>query len=464
MMSEAKLPSSGLIPCKTESSSSCPTVTVEDSDDNKSSSTEGPDSPDHSSSASPIPPSMIPPSPHHSSSASSSSDFQPLFSVTFTDHITKNGDTIKYRPNVTRIRDSEIITMDREYEDFQFLHHGITSAHGIIQGIVFPPLPPRPATDPHSAEARAKLQIGSGNRILRGDDFRRDCRLFEKYFYMMLSHPTLGATEALKDFLESPQPPIRAKIKRGLFSSMLHNLDYRKSMGGPPDLDEAFQKERDMLAKYSANMKKTRDTYHELINCRLRLTNQLSNLASINRLSIGGENRSVGVNGELNRLNSKLSTYHTEEATQIESLVGSEDNTLGVYLDLYSNYSDSVNDMLLKRTSLMTEFDNASKALAKAKLSKIGSAKVAKDTLEARYNECSKLAAVELKRFHQRRIVEMKEAILCYTEGQFKAAKEASGGLARTIEDFKRSSLGPEESPLAKDGGESVGEVIDLLS
>ncbi|XP_040574878.1 sorting nexin-5 [Lepeophtheirus salmonis] len=434
MMSEAKLVSSGLIPSKPEATSSCsiPASSITgDSEDNKSSSTEGPDSPDQSSSASPIPPSMmIPSSPLHTST-----DFQPLYSVRFTDHITKNGDIIKYRLNVRRIRDLTIITIDREYGDFEYLHHALSTTSGNIEGICLPPLPLKPSTDPHSAEARAKKQVGSGNRVLRGDDFARDCSLLEKYLYMALSHPLLGTNAFLKEFLENSEPPLRAKIKKGLFQSVLHNLDYRKCLAGP-DLDETFQKERDWLQKYTTNIKKTCETYHQLINCRLRLANQLSNLSHIASVSVG-EKRNIGINGDINRLTSKFSVCLIEDSTVIESLIASEDITLGVYLDLYSNYTDSVNDMMMKRTTLMIEYDNASKALAKAKLSKIGAAKVAKDTLENRYSDCSHLAKTELKRFHQRRITEMKEAIVFYAEGQVKAAREASGGLKKAMERLK---------------------------
>nr|ACO15456.1 Sorting nexin-6-like [Caligus clemensi] len=416
MMSEAKLDSSGLLPAKTESF-------IADSEDNKSSSTEGPDSPDQSSSASPIPPSMMI-SPHH---ILQNDDFQPLYSVRFTDHITKNGDVIKYRLNVIRLKDSQISTIDREYEDFEYLHHAVSTS-GNKEGICFPPLPLKPSTDPHSAEARAKLQLGNGNRILRGEDYSRNIRLFEKYLYMTLAHPILGELEALCEFLEKPEAPIRAKIRRGLFESMFHNFDLR-GQSVTPDIDEWFQKERDWLGRYSADIKKNSDAYHELINCRLRLANQLCNLSSITR-----------VNGDLNTLNSKLSDCFAEETSNTECLIASEDCTLGVYLGLYSNYSQSLNTMMNKRTSLMIEYDNASKALAKAKLSKIGAAKVTKDALETRYNDCSNLAKVEIKRFHQRRITEMKEAILHYTEGQIKAAKEASGGLFKAVESFKNIS------------------------
>ena len=72
----------------------------------------------------------------------------------------------------------DIITFVREYEDiqvntkhivdkttlmrnnFQYLDHQLTTSHKQA-GIIFPPLPNKPATDPAGAESRSKKQLGS---------------------------------------------------------------------------------------------------------------------------------------------------------------------------------------------------------------------------------------------------------------------------------------------------------------
>ena len=81
--------------------------------------------------------------------------------------MTKNGDTITYTINVRRLGDGggggeAIVTLQRQYEDLQYLDHLLTtSALGTQPGIIFPPLPAKPATDPAGAESRSKRQLGS---------------------------------------------------------------------------------------------------------------------------------------------------------------------------------------------------------------------------------------------------------------------------------------------------------------
>ena len=84
-----------------------------DLDSSPSSATEGPDSPDVSTSNSPVP-MMLP-------SDSPGSDFPPpRYSVKFTDNVTKDGDVIQYTVNVRKLyQPGEILTLVRDYEDLQ---------------------------------------------------------------------------------------------------------------------------------------------------------------------------------------------------------------------------------------------------------------------------------------------------------------------------------------------------------
>merc|ERR1719397_1446433 len=128
-----------------------------ESDSAHSSATEGPDSPSLSASSSPVP-MMLP-------SDSPGSDFPPpRYSVKFTDNVSKDGDSIKYTINVRKLYEpGEIITFVREYEDLQYLEHQLTVSNRQA-GILFPPLPTKPAADPAGAETRSRKQLGSSAR------------------------------------------------------------------------------------------------------------------------------------------------------------------------------------------------------------------------------------------------------------------------------------------------------------
>merc|ERR1712130_412018 len=95
-------------------------LSAEELEADKSSSTEGPDSPGLSPSSSPLP-AMLP--------SEDSGPPVPRYSINFTDNVSKDGDVIQYKIN----------TLVREYEDIQFLDHQLV-AHNRQAGIIFPSL------------------------------------------------------------------------------------------------------------------------------------------------------------------------------------------------------------------------------------------------------------------------------------------------------------------------------------
>jgi hypothetical protein len=84
--------------------------------------------------------------------------------------------------------------IEREYDDFEFLHHTLTTTHDVT-GAIVPPLPPRPALDLSAAEAKAKKQLGTTSRNMRPDDFENECRALEKYLVDVLAHPLFGPSQ-----------------------------------------------------------------------------------------------------------------------------------------------------------------------------------------------------------------------------------------------------------------------------
>ena len=84
-----------------------------------------------------------------------------------------------------------------------------------ILGLIVPPLPSRPAADPHSAESKSRKQLGSGSKAMTGDDFKSDAKQLERYLQHMLRHSVFGRDSHLKEFLMHSNPPIRARIKKG---------------------------------------------------------------------------------------------------------------------------------------------------------------------------------------------------------------------------------------------------------
>lgn len=80
---------------------------------------------------------------------------QPQFYVKFTNETTKNGDSITYKLKLKKLGggnnvsggDNTVTYIERDYDDFEFLHHTLTTQNR-LDGLIVPPLPPRKALDP----------------------------------------------------------------------------------------------------------------------------------------------------------------------------------------------------------------------------------------------------------------------------------------------------------------------------
>jgi len=404
---------------------------AEDNDQDKSSSTEGPDSPDASLPSSPSP-AMFPSSPDVTMTP-------PRYSVRFTDNITKDGDTITYTINVRKLADMEdIMTIKRQFEDLQYLDHQLTQ-HNRHPGLILPPLPPRPGSDPAAAEILSRKQLGSSNRAMVGDgaQWGKDCRSLEKYLELVVNHPILGVDIHLVDFLEKQEPPPRpAKLKKGWLSGVKDRWDARNA--NVKDCDEWFGKEREWASRYGAQIRDASDKFNSVMNSKLRLIQQLGYLAGTLNASVAGNE---GVNGVYNKLNCAFSSSLDQARAGIETEVASGESTLGSYLDMYTRCLEAENAMLLRRACLIVDYENACKALGKSKPNREESAKVIRDETEKELNDCTQVARKEVKIFHNRRLAECRQSLLYYVEGQIKCFQENHAALNNCVNNIKSFQL-----------------------
>jgi len=395
-------------------------------EEDRSSSTEGPDSPDISANSSPIP-MMLPSSP--------TLDMPPpRYSVKFTDNVKKSGDSVQYTINVRKLHhDGTILTLVREYDDLAFLDHQLIASQN-QPGILYPPLPPRP--DAASAESRSRKQLGSSNRAILGDSsqWSKDCTSLEQYLEMVVSHPILGKDSLLAEFLERVDPPPRpAKLKKSWLSGVKNRWEARHNSA--KDTDEWFAKEREWAANYSTNIKEASEHLNSMVSSRLRLIQQLGHLAASLNITVAGNE---GANGMYNRLNSGFSGCIETIKTGLENEVSAEDSSLVSYLDLYNRCMEAENSMLLRRTCLMVEAEAANKAVEKAKPNREQAAKTIRDEAEKELIECSELAKSEIKTFHQKRLTDFRVALMHYVEGQLKCSRDNSSALAQCIAKMKK--------------------------
>ena len=102
---------------------------------------------------------------------------------------------------------------------------------------------------------------------------------------------------------------------------------------------------------------------------------------------------------------------------------------------------------------LMIEKESSAKAFlksssAKPNSSKTDSLRAIRDEKECEFDKCSQTAAGEIKRFHQKRLLEMKDTLVTYTEGQIMCAKSACDELSKCVMKMKDFPL-PQMATLA---------------
>ena len=340
--------------------------------------------------------------------------------------------------------------VERQYEDFEFLHHSLTTAAGVsLSGVIVPPLPAPPVTEPRMADTRPRRQVGIAAAYVRGDDFLKDSQALSKYLTAMLEHPHFGGSPLIKDFLEHPHPPLRSKLKKGLFSGM---LDFRrpqmllqlahcstrgatKSYGN----DTAFSKERDWALAYCAQIREASARLQGVLGTQIRLANQLALLAAALTTTVGGRE---GSNGFHNRLNAGVASCLAQERRGVDAAVASADDALGSYLTFWSSYLEEENAMLSRRANLVTERDAVAQACAKAKFGEASesSQKQMKEK-DAEVARCARMAEAEMRRFHQRRLTELRDSLVQYTEGQIMCARHAYHELSKSVDKLREFTL-----------------------
>lgn len=390
-------------------------------EETRSSSTEGPDTPDQCSSPSPA---ML-----HTEAPS-----VPLYTVRFTDNVSKSGDRIQFTINVRKLNTGTISTITREYEDLAFLDHQLIT-NQTKPGLIFPPLPPPPIVDPSGAESRSRQILGSSNRNILGDSgmWAKNCRELEKYLELVVQHPVLGIDPLLQQFLDNTDPPPRPnKVRKGWLSGVKTKWEARNSSAR--DRDEWFSKEREWVAAYSANIKDASDKFNEMIASRSRLIQQVGHLAAALNITVAGNE---GANGMYNKLNSGFSSSLESIKCGMETEVGNEETSLGNCLELYTRCINAENAMLMRRTSMIVDADAALKAVEKAKPNREQEARDASDECEDALEKCSSVAKQEIKRFHQQRLADFRSSLISYVEGEVQCSRENYADILKSIEKMK---------------------------
>ncbi|KAL3879588.1 hypothetical protein ACJMK2_031877 [Sinanodonta woodiana] len=363
--------------------------------------------------------------------------FQPRFRVQIPDAV-KDGDALLFTVKVFKLeaRAEESSTIKRQYEDVEWLHHLLVT-HNNTDGVIIPPLPPRPEADAKSAESKSKKQLGSDTKFIMPDEFNKESRVIEKYLQLMLAHEVFGKDKNLETFLCEEKAPERTKINMGILGRLSTSVEKARK-GQHKDIDEYFHKKREWSTEYSKIIKDTSANFNKMVYAQMRLGTCFENVSSaLNWSGLNRDEESVKVN----RLLVTLSRATEDSKHGLETLSASAEKTLGFELDLNARYMDSVKEMLFRRTCLLIDYQDANRALEKAKPQKKQAAEEVQTTAQKAYNNCCEQARNEMKSFLQQRMLSFQDGLILYAESQIKTARDTYALLAKTMTVLKQSEL-----------------------
>lgn len=355
----------------------------------------------------------------------------PLFRVSVQEAI-KDGASVQFTIMATRLEGDRGLVVTRQFEDLEWLHHQLVTGND-TNGIIIPPLPTKPESDPKSAESKTKKQLGADCHVLKPDDFDLECKSVEKYLSMMLSHTTFGRDMNLGQFLCEKEAPVRTKVSKGIMGWLSNTIDSaRKSQH--KDIDDFFTKQREWATDYAKASKEASGNFNKLNQSQWRLTSSYSHLNAALTGALPFQDDSTK---QVNRLMLKLAEAVDNSQQGLEVVSKNDEKTMGFELDMLARCMDSVKEMLFQRTCLLIAFEDASKALEKAKPVKKQAAEEAKQTADLAYEHCSQNAKKELKSFMLQRVLAMQEGLVLFTESQIRTGRDTYTLLVRTLKAVK---------------------------
>lgn len=207
-----------------------------------------------------------------SDSSSSSVPTEQPFKVKYSVQVTSiktNPENVLFQIESKDLITGEIRMVQREYQDFEQLNYNLISSAYPAFGLIIPPLPKFSSTFSFHEPSKTKAKLGPYSSSLKIHEWDRNCFQLQQYLSYMLNHPIFGRDEAWVQFLRTPDPAPRIKLKKSNFLSKLSENMELKGKTSHKDCEEYFQKERDWNNAYSIVIKQASECFNNIITARL---------------------------------------------------------------------------------------------------------------------------------------------------------------------------------------------------
>uniref|UniRef100_A0A8D1D3L8 Sorting nexin 32 n=1 Tax=Sus scrofa TaxID=9823 RepID=A0A8D1D3L8_PIG len=267
----------------------------------------------------------------------------------------------------------------RLHEEFIWLHDAYVENEDYA-GLIIPPAPPRPDFE----ASREKLQkLGEGDSSVTREEFakmkqeleaeylaifKKTVAMHEVFLQRLAAHPTLRRDHNFFVFLEYGQDlSVRGKNRKELLGGFLRNIVKSADealitgMSGLKEVDEFFEHERTFLLEYHPRIRDACLRADRVMHSHKCLADDY--------IPISAALSSLGTQ-EVNQLKMsflKLAELF-ERLRKLEGRVASDqDLKLSDMLRYYTRDSQAAKDLLYRRLRALADYENASKALDKAR-------------------------------------------------------------------------------------------------
>ncbi|XP_041639448.1 sorting nexin-6 [Cheilinus undulatus] len=343
--------------------------------------------------------------------------------------VLKDGDTLTFLIVSQKLSGTGEYHVDRTYDDFEWLQHHICSQEDApaLQGVIFPPLPPKAQVN---ASAKVMKQLG----IFGLGEWQPYCKALETFLRQVAAHSTLSKNNAVEVFLTSSDPAGRNRVRKSIFNRLSHAVEERRKEGHK-DVDDYFQTERDHNILLTGCTKTAAEKFLDLVLTEQKIAVACGHFSTA--LHVFVEPGEDPAKQAFSKACVKLSEVFESLKNNMASVADNDVNTVGLGLELDSLYQESEKEMLFRRTCKLVEMEHAMKNAEKAKPAKKAAMNEAKRVSMEEFDLISEVAKNEIKHFQTVRVEMLKQALVQWCEKQLVTAKEGADQFSQHLQAFK---------------------------
>ncbi|KAJ8045242.1 Sorting nexin-6 [Holothuria leucospilota] len=351
-------------------------------------------------------------------------------------------------------------SVTRDHDEFVWLHL-MFDENEDYAGVIIPPAPPKPDFD----ASREKLQkLGEGEGTMTKEEFqkmkaeleaeylatfKKTVAMHEVFLQRLAAHPTLRSDHNFRVFLEYKQAlDVRGKNKKERIGSLVKLVT--KSVDevlvtGQKDVDPFFERERTFVVEYHNKIKDATAKSDRMTKCNkqiadsyIRVSTGLTGLGTLEKSNLDNAEAIP----ESARFFVKVSEMF-EKLRKVEARVASDsDLKLSDLLRYYMRDTAAAKDLLYRRMRSLVNYQNANKALEKARAKNKEVQQAEKNQEEAcnKFEKLSEVAKQELTDYKTRRVAAFKKNLVELAELQLKHAKTQVQLLRNTIATLKEET------------------------